>query len=295
MEQLDQKDIRDIQCHINEHGVSGVGELLKSKLNQWKDVEINIGLTGASGAGKSSFINAIRGLGDDDEGAAKTGVTETTKVPTKYPHPTNKKIKFWDLPGVGTPTHDDVAEYFKEFRFANFDTFLIFAVKRFTINDYLFAEEIKKNKKLFFFIRTHIDVDIASEKRKRSFNEEKTLKRIKEDCWKNLKDERYRRDKQEVVYLISNHHPDKWDFSLLTKAIIDSLPTCQKESLTFTLTNFSKDLLERKAQFLQGPSIAGSISFAATYSFLNEVIKKFKKTALDVLDEMRDRVMDEAR
>ena len=40
-------------------------------------------------------------LGDEDEGAAETGVTETTLVPTIYPHPTNEKIKFWDLPGIG--------------------------------------------------------------------------------------------------------------------------------------------------------------------------------------------------
>jgi hypothetical protein len=40
-------------------------------------------------------------LKDDDEGAAKTGVTETTTEAAKYPHPTNSKITFWDLPGIG--------------------------------------------------------------------------------------------------------------------------------------------------------------------------------------------------
>jgi hypothetical protein len=40
-------------------------------------------------------------LEDDDEGAAETGVTETTREPTIYPHPTNEKIKFSDLPGIG--------------------------------------------------------------------------------------------------------------------------------------------------------------------------------------------------
>jgi hypothetical protein len=38
---------------------------------------------------------------DDDEGAAKTGVTETTSEEAVYPHPINNKIKFWDLPGIG--------------------------------------------------------------------------------------------------------------------------------------------------------------------------------------------------
>ena len=43
-------------------------------------VTLNIAVTGETGAGKSSFVNAIRGLQDPDEGAAPTGVTETTTV-----------------------------------------------------------------------------------------------------------------------------------------------------------------------------------------------------------------------
>ena len=32
---------------------------------------------------------------------AETGVTETTTEPAEYTYPENKKIKFWDLPGIG--------------------------------------------------------------------------------------------------------------------------------------------------------------------------------------------------
>jgi predicted GTPase len=53
--------MEDVQGHIEEHGVSGIEEIFKTKLGRWKDVEINIGITGNSGVGKSSFINAIRG------------------------------------------------------------------------------------------------------------------------------------------------------------------------------------------------------------------------------------------
>ncbi|CAB4044029.1 interferon-inducible GTPase 5-like, partial [Paramuricea clavata] len=77
-----------------------IKELLQARLTQWKDVEVKFGVTGDSGAGKSSFINAIRGLADDEEGAAKTGVKETTRDIAMYSHPTNPKIKFWDLPGI---------------------------------------------------------------------------------------------------------------------------------------------------------------------------------------------------
>jgi hypothetical protein len=47
------------------------------------------------------FYDSTR-LNDDDEGAAKTGVTQTTRKVAVYPHPINRKITFCDLPGIGT-------------------------------------------------------------------------------------------------------------------------------------------------------------------------------------------------
>jgi len=45
----------------------------------------------------------FRGLTGDDDGAAAVGVTETATDIVAYPHPNNEMLKFWDLPGVGTP------------------------------------------------------------------------------------------------------------------------------------------------------------------------------------------------
>jgi predicted GTPase len=53
--------IKEVSKHVEQHGVSGIERICKAKLEAWRDVEINIGVTGDSGVGKSSFINAIRG------------------------------------------------------------------------------------------------------------------------------------------------------------------------------------------------------------------------------------------
>ena len=50
----------DVQGHVDENGVSNIEEFFKNKLECWRDVEVNIAISGNSGAGKSSFINAIR-------------------------------------------------------------------------------------------------------------------------------------------------------------------------------------------------------------------------------------------
>jgi len=49
--------------------------------------KVMIAVTGASGVGKSSWINAIRRMRASDAGAAKTGITETTMEPEMYSFP----------------------------------------------------------------------------------------------------------------------------------------------------------------------------------------------------------------
>ena len=58
LEEVNQEEIKE---YIKRNGVSGIEEFFKMQLERWKEVEVNIGITGRSGVGKSSFINAIRG------------------------------------------------------------------------------------------------------------------------------------------------------------------------------------------------------------------------------------------
>lgn len=191
-------------------------------------------------------------LADDDDLAAETGVTETTREATVYPHPTNDKIKFTDLPGIGTPNYPDLPTYCEKVALEKYDTFLIFTSQRFTKNDLDLAEKVKSINKSFFFIRTKIDVDYAAEKRKKSFNEETMLQKIRVECWEYLQG---MQNGDEEVFLISNHYPARWDFARLTQAILDVLPFRQRECLTLSLgvlTSLSTDMLKRKADILRG-------------------------------------------
>ena len=53
-------EMEELQRLIDESGVAKIGEFVRKKLEQWKSVKVNIAVTGDSGAGKSSFTNAIR-------------------------------------------------------------------------------------------------------------------------------------------------------------------------------------------------------------------------------------------
>ena len=63
-------------------------------------------MRGSSGSGKSSLINAIRGLENGSPEAAPTGIVETTIAITRYPDPRSelsfKRLVWFDCPGAGT-------------------------------------------------------------------------------------------------------------------------------------------------------------------------------------------------
>lgn len=78
------------------------------------DGSVIICITGASGTGKSSAINALRNKRRSDPEAAPVGESETTAAPVLYSSPFPNGIQrdgqpvtvsFFDLPGVGTTNH----------------------------------------------------------------------------------------------------------------------------------------------------------------------------------------------
>lgn len=253
-------------------------------------------------------------------------MTECTSEPTPYDHPTNPKIKFWDLPGIGTRNYPDLETYCKKVKLEEYDAFLIFTSSRFTENDFKLATKIKESiKKKFFFIRTKIDQDALNEQRekrmqKEPFDEDAMLKRIQSDCLENLRTKK-QKDKEsfllrnEEIFLISNHYPTKWDFGRLRQAILDALPVYQRESLTFSLRSFSTDILKTKVEALKGRMwlVAGKsavaaaapipgFSFAVDFMLIKEEIRfyrsqlglpkegseKFLKLSLPTQDSVRE-------
>ena len=61
LSEYESEHIKNVSEYIEKHGVSGIEESFKAELDDWKNAEIKIGVTGNPGVGKSSFINAIRG------------------------------------------------------------------------------------------------------------------------------------------------------------------------------------------------------------------------------------------
>ena len=79
---------------------------LAKKRVQYDPEKLHFAVCGSSGSGKSSLINAFRGLKNNSPQAAPTGVVETTMAITRYPDPRRElpytRLVWFDCPGAGT-------------------------------------------------------------------------------------------------------------------------------------------------------------------------------------------------
>ncbi|XP_042559308.1 interferon-inducible GTPase 5-like [Clupea harengus] len=211
----------------------------REMVDRLDNITLNIAVTGETGAGKSSFVNAIRGLQEPAEGAAPTGTTETTMEPTMYPHPTLPNVNFWDLPGIGT-SHFKAKTYLKDVKCQNYDFFIIVSASRFKENDMMLANEIKKKKKNFYFVRTKTDIDVTNEERK-GVTEEATLQKIRNNCLENL-----RTLGSPSVFLITTENLARFDFQELVNNLERDLPDNKRDAMVMSLPIHSKESLDKK-------------------------------------------------
>lgn len=129
---------------------------------QYQEGLFHFAMTGVSGAGKSSLINAFRGLRNRDQGAAPTGVVETTADITRFPDPSPHNPFVWyDVPGSGTFNTPDW-QYFTAHGLYVFDCIIILFDSRFTMTDLAMLVNCRRFNIPTYIVRSKSDSHIRN-------------------------------------------------------------------------------------------------------------------------------------
>ncbi|XP_067153141.1 interferon-inducible GTPase 5-like [Apteryx mantelli] len=263
---ISEGDMNEIRAALEKGDLTAAATKAQEILANEEQIQLHIAVTGESGSGKSSFVNAMRGLQDHEEGAAEIGVTETTMECSPYPHPQHSQVIFWDLPGIGTPNFRPDT-YLKEVQFDRYDFFIIISSSRFTYNAATLAKEIQAQGKRFYFVRSKVDQDVSNERR--LYDEEGVLKakgkqatetrsqwydemavllRIRQDCERKLA--RLGIRSPQVFLVCRDDFSMKYDGPILLQTLLDDLPSEKKLSFLRCLANTSREVLRQKKKEL---------------------------------------------
>lgn len=145
---------------------------------------INVAFTGESGVGKSSLINKICGMKPSDPGAAQVGAgTETTQEVTFYTSARYPGVRFWDLPGAGTP-NNPAATYLRDRGIRYYDSLQIVTRDRFMETDGALFKEATRWKIPANIVRNKMDEEVKNNKEDKQWTEEMSFKNTLEDVKK---------------------------------------------------------------------------------------------------------------
>ncbi|KAL6041180.1 hypothetical protein STEG23_022886 [Scotinomys teguina] len=276
---ISQKTITSIESHLAQGNIQKASAVITDALREINRIPLNVAVIGESGTGKSSFINAFRGLGHEEEESAPTGVVETTMSRTPYKHPNIPNVIIWDLPGIGT-TNFPPKDYLEKMKFNEYDFFIIVSATRFMKNDIDLAKAVRIMKKDFYFVRTKVDIDLEAEKGcKHTFDRENLLQQIRSYCVRNFQE-----NNLEVppIFLISNKNVSDHDFPILKDILKNKLSTHTLGKLMYFLLNITEAVIDRNHKSMQQfiwleAFKTGTLATVPVGSMLRDDVEKLKE------------------
>lgn len=208
---------------------------LLTVLNAMEDFRLDIGVLGPTGCGSSSFINALLGLRSSDEGAAPTGVTETTLEPVAYQYPPLPNVILWDLPGIGrvgglnsiSPLGQSEAVPLTTALHPTCDVYILLSPGRLSMDSVRLLHHISASGKDCYMVLSKVDQC-----------DDERVEEVKRWCEETLSQLGY----QTTVYLVSALQPERMDFCKLTETLCLSVSGHKKKAMA----QFVAKLLEQE-------------------------------------------------
>ncbi|XP_077192902.1 interferon-inducible GTPase 5-like [Paroedura picta] len=235
---MSSKKIEELYNICQNGSLREVPAVIFSALREPSEIRLDVAVIGEAGCGKSSLVNALRGLAAGESGAAPTGVTGTTRKAAVYPLPLVPCLYLWDLPGVGVKEED-----VRHLALSRYDFFLLVASERYKHAHSCLARAIAAAGKETFFVRSKIDVDMETQ----PIPEEELQQQVRERCVEALKKDGILSPQ---VFLVSSLGPKAYDLPLLQEALGRDADDLKRKALRRAVPTVLSRLVRRKSNVL---------------------------------------------
>nr|XP_056703641.1 interferon-inducible GTPase 5-like [Euleptes europaea] len=239
---VSQKKTKELYNICQSGSLAEVPGVICSALGEPSQIRLDVAVIGEVGCGKSSLVNALRGVAAGEPGAAPTGVTGTTTKATAYPLPLVPYLYLWDLPGVGV-MEEDVSHL----DLSHYDFFLLVASERYKHAHSCLARAIAAAGKDAFFIRSKIDVDMETRPGSQPIPKEELQEKVRKNCIEALKKDGILSPQ---VFLVSSLMHEAYDLPLLQEALSHNAPDLKRRALKRTIPTVLSRLVRRKSKVL---------------------------------------------
>lgn len=216
---------------------------VKEEMQSKSRYTVKIAVTGDSGNGMSSFVNALRLIGHEEEDSAPTGVVRTTQKPARYFSSRFPYVELWDLPGIGA-TAQSMESYLDEMQFSAYDLIIIIASEQFSSNHVKLAEAMQRMRKRFYVVWTKLDRDISTS----TFPEPQLLQSIQKNIRENLQKAQVR---DPPIFLVSCFSPSFHDFQDLRNTLKKDILNIRYRDPLETLSQVCDKCINNKALSLK--------------------------------------------
>ncbi|XP_030639260.1 immunity-related GTPase family, q2 [Chanos chanos] len=240
--------LETLKEYVEKNKISDVRDAVEDLLVS----HINIAVAGDRGPEKAAFINSLRGLSFEDEGAAPRSSSSNPEELALYQHTKYPNFRLWDLPGFSKDSKIDPLDYMEHFKLLRYNAVIFTFTASPHPNSVILwkkARMVQKETVYFALLATEKDT-------------EKTMVAKKKKSVEELKAEGVANP---TVYRVQPIALEMEDFPKLLEAMTGGLHEIRSHALLLALPAFSTAIVTQKRDTFKAlvwaaASLSGGIS-----------------------------------
>ncbi|XP_066531817.1 immunity-related GTPase family, q2 [Hoplias malabaricus] len=224
--------LESLKESIEKNNISDIKDAVEDMLIS----RINIAVVGERGAEKAQFINSLRGLGVEDEGAALCPSASAQEELAVFLNPKHPDFRLWDLPMISSDPSFDPGNYIDRYKILRYNAMIITFTQSPSSNlvaVWREARSLQKDTLYFALLASEKDTEKTLEAKKKASLEALKAEGVSQPC---------------VSFLVRPSALEKLDFPKLLEVMKGDLPEIRAHALLLALPTFSSTVVAQKRE-----------------------------------------------